>query len=100
MVFAIEIAKARKGNFGLQLKGSNFLTITFGFGFEFQKQHFFCYLGKGGYASTYIDLGLGFSNYCKLRLTGGIAITDHDQHEEIKKIEQSSCVDYERFRKG
>ena len=46
-----------------------------------------------------MDLGLGFSNYCKLRLTGGICITDKECHEQIKKIEKDSCVDYERFRR-
>ena len=55
--------------------------------------------GIGGYASSYLETGLGFSNYCKLRLTGGICVTDKDLHEKIKQIEKDSCCDYERFRR-
>ena len=55
--------------------------------------------GTGGYMSTYMDTGLGFSNYVKLRLTCGICITDTDKHEKIKQIEKNSCIDYERFRR-
>ena len=55
--------------------------------------------GEGGYASTYLETGLGISNYCKLRLTGGICVDDDDKHAEIKQIEEDSCVDYERFRR-
>lgn len=70
--------------------------------FKFQEEKCFPTLfpkGTGGYASTYLDMGLGISNYCKLRLTGGICINDDDLHNEIKKIEKDSCVDYERFRR-
>ena len=56
-------------------------------------------LGSGGYASTYMDTKLGFSNYVKLRLTGGICVADTDLHEKIKRIEKDSAVDYERFRR-
>ena len=49
--------------------------------------------GNGGYASSYLETGLGFSNYCKLRLTGGICVTDKDLHEKIKQIEIDSCCD-------
>ena len=55
--------------------------------------------GTGGYASSYVESGLGFSNYCKLRLTGGICVTDKDLHEKINQIEKDSCCDYERFRR-
>jgi hypothetical protein len=70
---------------------------------EFKYQEEKCFptlfpMGTSGYASSYIETGLGFSNYCKLRLTGGICITDKDMHEKIKKIETNSCIDYERFR--
>ena len=55
--------------------------------------------GTGGYASTYLDMGLGIANYCKLRLTGGVCVENNDLHAEIKKMEEDSCVDYERFRR-
>ena len=55
--------------------------------------------GTGGYASSYLETGLGFTNYVKLRLTGGICVTDTDMHEKIKQIEKDSSVDYERFRR-
>ena len=70
--------------------------------FKFQEEKCFPTLfpkGTGGYASSYLETGLGFSNYCKLRLTGGICVTDKDMHEKIKQIEKDSCVDYERFRR-
>ena len=56
-------------------------------------------VGTGGYASSYMDTRLGFSNYVKLRLTGGICVTDTDMHEKIRQIEKDSAVDYERFRR-
>ena len=56
--------------------------------------------GKGGYISTYLETGLGFSNYCKLRLTGGLSVNDDDDfHSELKQLEANSCVDAERFRR-
>ena len=55
--------------------------------------------GKGGYASTYLDTGLGLANYIKLRLTGGLSLEDCDMHEKIQKIETDSCIDSERFRR-
>ena len=49
--------------------------------------------GHGGYTSTYINTKLGFSNYCKLRLTGGLCLDDKDV------IEEKECtINYERFR--
>ena len=70
--------------------------------FKFQEEKCFPTLfpkGTGGYASSYLETGLGLSNYCKLRLTGGICVTDKDMHDKIKQIEKDSCVDYERFRR-
>lgn len=70
--------------------------------FKFQEEKCFPTLfpkGTGGYASSYLETGLGFSNYCKLRLTGGICVNDKDIHEQIQKVEKDSCVDYERFRR-
>ena len=55
--------------------------------------------GTGGYASTYLDTGLGLANYIKLRLTGGLSLDDCDMHEKIQKIEHESCIDAERFRR-
>ena len=55
--------------------------------------------GTGGYASTYLDTGLGLANYIKLRLTGGLSLDDCDIHEKIQKIEHDSCIDAERFRR-
>ena len=55
--------------------------------------------GTGGYASTYLDTGLGLANYIKLRLTGGLSLDDCDMHDKIQKIENDSCIDAERFRR-
>ena len=55
--------------------------------------------GTGGYASTYLDTGLGLANYIKLRLTGGLSLDDCDLHDKIQKIENDSCIDAERFRR-
>ena len=54
--------------------------------------------GKGGYSSTYMEMGLGFSNYCKLRLTGGLCLKNTCLAEEIVQMEKNSRIDYERFR--
>ena len=70
--------------------------------FKYQEEKCFPTLfpmGGGGYASSYLETGLGFSNYCKLRLTGGICVTDKDMYEKIKNIEKNSCIDYELFRR-
>ena len=56
--------------------------------------------GKGGYVSTYLDSGLGFSNYCKLRLTGGLCLEDNDLSEDIMISEKDAKINYERFRKN
>ena len=61
---------------------------------------FQCFVqGTGGYASTYLDTGLGLANYIKLRLTGGLSLDDCAMHEKIQKIETDSCIDSERFRR-
>ena len=54
--------------------------------------------GKGGYTSTYMELGLGFSNYCKLRLTSGLCLKNDDLAKKIVQIEEDSRIDYQRFR--
>ena len=55
-------------------------------------------MGKGGYTSTYMELGLGFSNYCKLRLTSGLCLKNDDLSKKIIQIEEDSRIDYQRFR--
>ena len=70
--------------------------------FKFQEEKCFPDLfpkGFGGYASTYMETGLGFSNYCKMRLTGGVCITDKDVHDKITHLEAKSAINYERFRR-
>ena len=69
--------------------------------FRFQEEKCFPNLfpmGKGGYASTYMDLGLGFSNYCKLRLTSGLCLKNEELTKQIVDIEEESRIDYGRFR--
>ena len=55
-------------------------------------------MGKGGYTSTYMELGLGFSNYCKLRLTSGLCLKNDDLAKKVVQIEEDSRIDYQRFR--
>ena len=56
--------------------------------------------GKGGYVSTYLNSGLGFSNYCKLRLTGGLCIDKDDISDYVINSEKEAKINYERFRKN